>query len=341
LPRGSGTYCGGGIGTPNNPYLICSAAAFEEMFTSGDAARKIVYNDSLTDALIYYKQTADFTLDSSWHPFELDSAIYNGQNHTITYVDNEPGVDNRGLFSVLDWETQISGLHIDGNGALAPGSDGPIPVGLTAIYVTGTVSAYTNAGGLVGTVISADAYGAEIGEYNRVSSSAAVTQTATGSDASAGSAGGLIGAATGFFYLENCAASGSVTASGGSAGGIVGIGNPDIYNGSTINGSVHMLSCISSGALNFVNSIDPTLPLNALIGVANGDQSNFKNTEDVYPTDAAWCGATGCATGFPYSGYLTTGLTSVQLESQANYPADWNFTSVWYPPTGGGVATLR
>ncbi len=93
------TYAGG-AGTEESPYYIADSYQFENISTKPAA---------------YFKQTADFTLPSSYVPNQTTfTGMYDGNNKTINYPQNfAVTADKFGLFYSLDG-AKISNLTVDG-----------------------------------------------------------------------------------------------------------------------------------------------------------------------------------------------------------------------------------
>jgi hypothetical protein len=267
-----------GEGTPDNPYIVASAADSGKVWLRPSACYRLDGNLDLTGI--------------SWSSAVVPAfaGVFDGQGFVISNLTiNQPGSENIGLFGRVDAGGQIRNLGVENvnitgsdyvGGLVGKNYSGP----LTSCYATGSVSGTDSVGGLVG-------------ENDGTLASCYATGSVSGTD----HVGGLVG----YNYsgtLTFCYATGSVSGTGSYVGGLVGV------NTGTLN------FCYATGAVtgtDMVGGLVGYSTRNSIITVcyASGTVSGTGEDvgglvgEDLGGTITS-CYATGTVTGGNYVGGL-------------------------------------
>ena len=252
LPNAGITMYSGGSGTPDDPYLIHTAAEMNQIglnYTDWDKNFKLMADINLA---AYTGTQFNRIGTDDMHAF---SGVFNGNWHTISnFTYTAPSGSYIGVFGHISATAQIKKValvrvNVTGSesvGGLVGYNEGII----SDSSVSGTVSGYSFVGGLAGYNLS--------GTISNCSSTAAVT----GGDASA-YLGCLVGYSNG--TISNCFSRGTTTGgvSSNSLGGLVGQSDGSISN------------CHSKGAVIDGNSSNY---IGGLVGVSYGPISNSFST---------------------------------------------------------------
>lgn len=249
-------------GESSNPFAVGNEAALKQVGATCGLDKN-------------YKQTASFGLLVNHTSIGTDQApftgVYDGGNNTITGLTVDSGVNDQGMFGVIDFATikdlRLQDVDVSGNdqvgaivGMIKWSDDGRPAALLSNVHVvSGTVSGRDDVGGAIGeidrgaTITNASSaadvtatrnyaggligYGLQEKFVNNPREGSVSQSSASGTVTAAYGAGGFLGALDGGGSITSSFALGEVhlTTNGGeaSAGGFVG----DIYIGSTITNS--------------------------------------------------------------------------------------------------------
>ncbi|MDR1762393.1 MAG: DUF4302 domain-containing protein [Dysgonamonadaceae bacterium] len=328
-----------GDGTDASPYLVSSIAHLMSMSVNLTAV---------------YKLVADIDLNGEiWNPAGPFTGKLYGDNHIIKNIDINTTDQKVGLFSELGADAYIEGVRIAGSivsnalnayaGSIAGHINGAnvtikncgntasvsAPRGTTA-YVGGIVGYINkdnalitgcyNKGEVSGGVYVGGIVGRPANAQNTVTISNCYSDANISSSVTSAYAGGIIGymynGGSGYYTIENCYATGTVTNSGnGSAVGIAG----RAWNSANtiIQHNVALQSALSGSSSNTV----------AILGsnVNTGTKENFSSTEMLL---------NGVLITHPATVAEKNGaaVTPAEAKTAAWYAAklpSWDFTNVW------------
>ncbi len=288
---------GGGSGTANDPYLICSTTHLLGFQGDLSAQYKLMAN-------------LDLSSESSFSPIGAGSSFtgtFDGNGYTIsnwTYGD----LDQRnpvGLFSVIDSGATIKNLSLTGFSVISSGNSGLLAGTVNsgsilncsvqgAISMAG-VSGQGFVGGLVGSMSSG------------IISSSSFSGSITAKSDLPQAIGGLVGKGLNYPSLSDSYFSGSIDAGTSlnteGVGGIVGVTEGGatlrrLYVGGTITG--------------------PNVPKGGLVGASDATAPTIVNS--YFSTDQTGIGV--------YPGTLLSAKTNTQLRSQETFDG-WDFSGIW------------
>ncbi len=237
---------GGGIGEPNNPYLIYTAEHLNEIGAERNDYNKhfklmadIDLSGYLYDRAVIAPVMIDSDLQLEGTPF---TGVLDGNGHAISNLTIE-GHSYLGLFGYLDSDAIVSNLSIEevdvnGTGDCVGGLAGSNSGSIANCYSTGKVSGNRRVGGLVGynyyygSIITSFSTGtvngnSSIGGLVGYSSRGSITTSySTGAVSGDQNVGGLVGYYGGAklrpAVLTNCYSTSAVSGTGFFVGGLVG-----------------------------------------------------------------------------------------------------------------------